>query len=109
MVAACVVKAVHSINKMKNLVEEGIAEKDWIQAIITNTFETGLPPKDGESAFDRGEFDVVMALVKKWPEMEVGKILVDKMINLAGQTGPHLYKCVMDMQVPGHFCSSSTS
>merc|ERR1712107_192048 len=64
MVAASIVKSVQSINKMRSLVEEGIAEKDWIAAIITNTFETGNPPKEGETDLDRGDFDVVKALVK---------------------------------------------
>ena len=99
MVAASIVKSVQSINKMRSLVEEGIAEKDWIAAIITNTFETGNPPKEGETDLDRGDFDVVKALVKKYPEMALGKILTDKMVDLAGQTGPHLYKCVTEMQV----------
>jgi len=93
MVAACVVKAVQSINMMKSLVEEGIAEKDWIQAIITNTFETVASPKEGES-----QLDVVSALLKRFPEMEVGKILVDKLIDLAGETGPHLRRCVAAAQ-----------
>ena len=99
MVAASIVKSVQSINKMRSLVEEGIAEKDWIAAIITNTFETGNPPKEGETDLDRGDFDVVKALVKKYPGMALGKILTDKMVDLAGQTGPHLYKCVTEMQV----------
>jgi len=99
MVAASIVKSVQSINKMRALVEEGIAEKDWIAAIITNTFETGNPPKEGETDLDRGDFDVVKALIKKYPEMALGKILTDKMVDLAGQTGPHLYKCVTEMQV----------
>ena len=47
-----------------------------------------------------GDFDVVKALIKKYPEMALGKILTDKMVDLAGQTGPHLYKCVTEMQVP---------
>ena len=42
---------------------------------------------------------MVKALVKKYPEMALGKILTDKMVDLAGQTGPHLYKCVTEMQV----------
>ena len=99
MVAASIVKSVQSINKMKNLVEEGIADKDWIAAIVTNTFETEVPHKEGESELERGNFDVVKALIKKFPEMAVGKILVDKMVELAGQTGPHLSKCVVDTQV----------
>merc|ERR1712037_275215 len=98
MVAASIVKSVQSINKMRALVEEGIAEKDWIAAIISNTFETGNPPKEGETDLDRGDFDVVKALIKKYPEMALGKILTDKMVDLAGQTGPHLYKCVTEMQ-----------
>ena len=99
MVAASIVKSVQSINKMRALVEEGIAEKDWIAAIISNTFETGNPPKEGETDLDRGDFDVVKALIKKYPEMALGEILTDKMVDLAGQTGPHLYKCVTEMQV----------
>ena len=99
MVAASIVKSVQSINKMRSLVEEGIAEKDWIAAIISNTFETGNPPKEGETDLDHGDFDVVKALIKKYPEMALGKILTDKMVELAGQTGPHLYKCVTEMQV----------
>jgi len=91
MVAACLVKAVQSINMMKSLVDEGIAEEEWIQAIIKNTFETGQNPKEC--------FDIVAALLKKFPEMEVGKILVDKMIDLAGETGTHLRKCVTETQV----------
>merc|ERR1712066_936941 len=80
MVAASIVKSVQSINKMRSLVEAGI------------------PPKEGETDLDRGDFDVVKALVKKYPEMALGKILTDKMVDLAGQTGPHLYKCVTEMQ-----------
>lgn len=101
MVAACIVKAVQSINKMRLLVEEGIAEKDWIQAIVVNTFETKMAPKAGETEFDRGDFDIIKALLKKFPEMEIGKILADKMIDLAGETGPHLRKCVTQTQVSG--------
>lgn len=99
MVAACTVKAVQSINTMRNLIEEGIAEKDWIEAIIKNTFETPIEPKEGESPFLRGNFDVIKALIAKFPDMAVGKILIDKMIDLAGETGTHLRKCVCDMQV----------
>ena len=99
MVAASIVKSVQSINKMTNLVEEGIADKEWIAAIVTNTFETVVPQKEGESELERGNFDVVKALIKKFPEMAVGKILVDKMVDLAGQSGPHLSKCVVETQV----------
>jgi len=98
MVAACTVKAVQSINNMRSLVEEGIAEKDWIEAIVKNTFETEGEAKEGETPFHRGEFDVIKALVTKFPEMVVGKILIDKFIDLAGETGPHLRKCVCDIQ-----------
>jgi len=98
MVAASIVKSVQSINKMTNLVEEGIADKEWIAAIVTNTFETVVPQKEGESELERGNFDVVKALIKKFPEMAVGKILVDKMVDLAGQSGPHLSKCVVETQ-----------
>merc|ERR1712112_765753 len=86
MVAACTVKAVQSINNMRSLVEEGIAERDWMEA------------NEGETPFQRGEFDVIKALVAKFPEMAVGKILIDKFIDLAGETGPHLRKCVCDIQ-----------
>merc|ERR1712180_418798 len=96
--AACTVKAVQSINNMRSLVEEGIAEKDWIEAIVKNTFETEGETKEGETPFHRGEFDVIKALVTKFPEMAVGKILIDKFIDLAGETGPHLRKCVCDIQ-----------
>merc|ERR1711962_1747659 len=65
MVAACTVKAVQSINNMRSLVEEGIAEKDWIEAIVKNTFETEGEAKEGETPFHRGEFDVIKALVLK--------------------------------------------
>lgn len=99
MVAACAIKGVQSINTMRALVEEGIAEKDWIEAIIKNTFETGMEPKEGETAFMRGEFDVIKALINKFPEMAVGKIIIDKFIDLAGETGTHLRKCICDIQV----------
>jgi len=94
MVAACVVKGAQSINRMRALVAEGIAEKDWIQAIVTNTFETAAAPKAGEAALE--ELDIVKALCQKFPEMAVGKIMVDKMVELAGETGPHLRKCVTE-------------
>ena len=32
----------------------------------------------------QGEFDIVKALITKCPEVSVGKILVDKMVDLAG-------------------------
>ena len=83
--------------RMRALVAEGIAEKDWIQAIVTNTFETVVAPKAGEAALE--ELDIVKALCQKFPEMAVGKILVDKMVELAGETGPHLRKCVTETNV----------
>merc|ERR1712080_104119 len=98
MVAACTVKAVQSINNMRSLVEEGIAERDCIEAIVKNTFETSVETKEGETPLHRGEFDVIKALVGKFPEMAVGKILIDKFIDLAGETGTHLRKCVCDVQ-----------
>eukprot|EP00092_Neocalanus_flemingeri_P032118 GFUD01034909.1.p1 GENE.GFUD01034909.1~~GFUD01034909.1.p1 ORF type:complete len:276 (+),score=85.84 GFUD01034909.1:166-993(+) len=100
MVAACAVKSVHTINTMRALVEEGITEKDWTEAIIKKTFEEPNPDKPGDTTLTKGEFDIVKALLVKLPEIQVGKILIDKMIDLAGEAagGTHLRRCVSELQ-----------
>jgi hypothetical protein len=103
MVAACAAKSVHTINKMRALVEEGITEKDWTEAIVKKTFEEPNPDKPNDTPLTKGEFDIVKALVAKFPEIQVGKILIDKMIDLSGAApegagGTNLRTCVVDLQ-----------
>lgn len=103
MVTACAAKSVQTINKMRALVEEGITEKDWTEAIVKKTFEEPNPDKPNDTPLTKGEFDIVKALVAKFPEVQVGKILIDKMIDLAGAApegagGTNLRTCVNDLQ-----------
>ena len=84
MFAACCVKSAQTVNKMRALVTEGITEKDWTEALIKKTFEEPNPDKEDDTALTKGEFDIVKALLTKCPEVAVGKILVDKMVDLAG-------------------------
>jgi len=103
MVAACAAKSAQTINKMRALVEEGITEKDWTEAIVKKTFEEPNPDKPTDTPLTKGEFDIVKALVAKFPEIQVGKILIDKMIDLAGAApegagGTNLRTCVVDLQ-----------
>ena len=90
MIAASCVKSAQTVNKMRALVEEGITEKDWTEAIVRRTFEEPNPDKPEDTALTKGEFDIVKALLAKCPEVKVGKILADKMVDLAGEVGTHL-------------------
>ena len=90
MIAACCVKAAQTVNRMRALVEEGITEKDWTEAIVKRTFEEPNPDKEDDTPLTKGEFDIVKALLAKCPEAAVGKILVDKMVDLAGEVGIHM-------------------
>jgi len=103
MAAACAVKSVQSINKLRALVEEGIMENDLTEAIIKKTFEEPNPDRPEDTPLTKGEFDIVKALIVKVPEIKVGKILIDKMIDLAGAApegagGTNLRRCVPDLQ-----------
>jgi len=103
MIAACCVKSAQTVNKMRALVTEGITEKDWTEALIKKTFEEPNPDKEDDTALTKGEFDIVKALLTKCPEVAVGKILVDKMVDLAGPGpegagGTHLRRCVSEFQ-----------
>jgi len=103
MVAACAVKSVQTINKMRALVEEGITEKDWTETLVKKTFEEANPDKPDDTPLTKGEFDIVKALLTKLPEAQVGKILIDKMIDLAGAApdgagGTNLRRCVPQLQ-----------
>ena len=84
MIAACCVKSAQTVNRMRALVGEGITEKDWTEALIRKTFEEPIPDKPEDTPLTKGEFDIVKALLVKCPEVMVGKILVDKMVDLAG-------------------------
>lgn len=84
MIAACCVKSAQTVNRMRALVDEGITEKDWTEALIKRSFEEAIPAKPEDTPLTRGEFDIVKALLAKCPELGVGKILVDKMVDLAG-------------------------
>ena len=84
MIAACCVKSAQTVNRMRALVGEGITEKDWTEALIKKTFEEPIPDKPEDTPLTKGEFDIVKALLVKCPEVMVGKILVDKMVDLAG-------------------------
>ena len=84
MIAACCVKSSQTVNRMRALVSEGITEKDWTEALIKKTFEEPNPDKEDDTPLTKGEFDIVKALLAKCPEVGVGKILVDKMVDLAG-------------------------
>ena len=90
MIAASCVKSAQTVNKMRALVEEGITEKDWTEAIVRRTFEDPNPDKPEDTALTKGEFDIVKAQLAKCPELKVGKILADKMVDLAGEVGTHL-------------------
>lgn len=98
MIAACTVKSVHTINTMRALVDEGITEKDWTEAIVKKTFEEPNPDKPDDTPLTKGEFDIVKALLTKGPEIQLGKILVDKMVDLAGENGTHMRRCVPELQ-----------
>ena len=84
MIAACCVKSAQTVNRMRALVQEGITEKDWTEALVKRSFEVPIERKPEDTALTMGEFDIVKALVAKCPEVGVGKILVDKMVDLAG-------------------------
>jgi len=82
-------------------VQDNITEKDWTEALVKKTFEEPNPDKEDDTALTKGEFDIVKALLSKCPEVGVGKILVDKMVDLAGPGGAggtHLRRCVPDFQ-----------
>jgi len=103
MIAACCVKSSQTVNRMRALVSEGITEKDWTEALIKKTFEEPNPDKEDDTSLTKGEFDIVKALLAKCPEVGVGKILVDKMVDLAGPKpdgagGTHLRRCVPEFQ-----------
>jgi len=98
MIAASCVKSAQTVNKMRSLVEEGITEKDWTEAIVRRTFEEPNPDKPEDTPLTKGEFDIVKALLAKCPEVKVGKILADKMVDLAGEVGTHLRYCVPEFQ-----------
>jgi len=103
MIAACCVKSAQTINKMRALVGEGITEKDWTEQLVKKTFEEEIPSKPDDTPLTRGDFDIIKALVKKYPEVQVGKILVDKMVDLAGAApegagGTNLRKCIVELQ-----------
>merc|ERR1712168_917748 len=96
MVAACAVKSAQTINKMRALVEEGITEKDWTEAIVKKTFEEPNPDKPNDTPLTKGEFDIVKALVAKFPEVAVGKILIDKMVAASGDEQVALKKQLLN-------------
>jgi len=103
MIAACCVKSAQTVNRMRALVQEGITEKDWTEALVKRSFEVPIERKPEDTALTMGEFDIVKALVAKCPEVGVGKILVDKMVDLAGPGpdgagGTHLRHCVPEFQ-----------
>jgi len=103
MVAACTVKSVQTINKMRALVDEGITEKDWTEALVKRSFEEPNPDKPDDTPLTKGEFDIIKALIKKYPEVAVGKILADKMVDLGGAApegagGTNLRTCVVELQ-----------
>ena len=87
MIAACCVKSSQTVNRMRALVQDNITEKDWTEALVKKTFEEPNPDKEDDTALTKGEFDIVKALLSKCPEVGVGKILVDKMVDLAGPGG----------------------
>ena len=84
MIAACCVKSAQTVNRMRALVQEGITEKDWTEALVKRSFEVPIERKPEDTPLTMGEFDIVKALLAKCPEVGVGKILVDKMVDLAG-------------------------
>merc|ERR1711902_360795 len=76
---------------------------NWTESLIKKTFEEPNPDKEDDTALTKGEFDIVKALLTKCPEVAVGKILVDKMVDLAGPGpegagGTHLRRCVSEFQ-----------
>ena len=84
MIAACCVKSAQTVNRMRALVQEGITEKDWTEALVKRSFEVPIERRPEDTPLTMGEFDIVKALLAKCPEVGVGKILVDKMVDLAG-------------------------
>ena len=112
MIAACCVKSAQTVNRMRALVDEGITEKDWTEALIKRSFEEAIPAKPEDTPLTRGEFDIVKALLAKCPELGVGKILVDKMVDLAGPGeegagGTHL-RCIFPSILTYCYCDEST-
>jgi len=78
MVLACCLKSAKTIKKMKDMISEGITEKEWTEKLIQNTFE------NGKSSFT--DLDVISSLVKQLESGPVGKLLADKMIDICGET-----------------------
>ena len=70
MVLACCLKSAKTIKKMKDMISEGITEKEWTEKLIQNTFE------NGKSSFT--DLDVISSLVKQLESGPVGKLLADK-------------------------------
>ena len=49
MIAACCVKAAQTVNRMRALVDEGITEKDWTEALIKKSFEEPIATKPDDT------------------------------------------------------------
>ena len=49
MIAACCVKAAQTVNRMRALVDEGITEKDWTEALIKKSFEEPIAAKPDDT------------------------------------------------------------
>jgi len=77
MVLACCVKSVKTMKKIKEMAEEGITEQEWTNSLIKETFETQKEEYE--------QFDVIRTLEEKLKDGNLGKLLVDKMIDICGE------------------------
>jgi len=84
MVIASIIKAEQMVTKLYKMVEAGMAEKNWADNIVKSKFEDPIPSEDLKDHFMRGEFEVILELLEKFPETKAGKVLADKMLDICG-------------------------
>jgi len=75
MVVAGVVKSTQTLAKMKDMIAEGITDKEWMDKLIHKSFEE-------ESGSPMDKYDVVESLVSKLDNKGLGKLLADKIVDL---------------------------
>jgi len=90
MVIAAIVKSMQTLVKMKDMVVEGISDKDWMAKLIHKSFE-----EDTGEPID--QYDVVESLVNKLERGKLGKILADKIVDLCDEK-VNLRNCIKSLK-----------
>jgi len=91
IVIACAVKSVQTIVKMRAMIEEGITEKEWTLQLIKKSFETVQNDKIEE-------YDVINSIIPKLPNGDLGKILADMIVDLAGADSVNIRDAIKSLK-----------